>query len=105
MSKLFNRIKENIHKKYSILCPKCKNELIWGRRSNEIDQLKCRKCEIFYDMDRETKKLSISNKDTIISLNDIMRSHGLDTDVFLTPTSIWYKPRWVRYIEKILGID
>jgi len=95
-----------IQSKYAISCPRCGNELNWFERSfgkgnmTDTDYLKCITCDMFF-----IKGVALTPTDVPRNHLEHLKKQGYDDEGYQgVPTSYFYKPEWLRKIEKILRI-
>ncbi|MNW44786.1 hypothetical protein D3C74_220300 [compost metagenome] len=94
---------DKILSRHVLYCPKCGEELyFYMTSSNREVFLKCIKCSSFYKRNDKGRDLIESNAPKMVD------QMYFDKDEFYVhyhgiPTSIAYKPKWLFWIERLIG--
>lgn len=93
------------HDKYAMFCPHCNKELNWFETSfgkgNQTDHLKCVVCDKCFINNSELTETDAPRRRV-----EHFKQQGFDDEGYQgVPTSYFYKPRWLRRIERLLRIE
>ncbi|MDQ8735111.1 hypothetical protein [Paenibacillus sp. LHD-38] len=91
--------------KYAILCPHCGMELNWFEtaygKENDTVHLKCVTCDIFFIHDEALTETDVPGRRI-----EHFKQQGWDDEGYQGgPSSHYYKPKWLRRIERLLNIE
>jgi hypothetical protein len=90
---------------HTLFCPICNSELNWFETAigngYQKDHLKCVSCDKYFINDSQ-----LTETDTPRRNVEYHKQKGFDDEGYLgVPTSYFYRPRWLRKVEKLLRID
>lgn len=93
-----------LRNRYALFCPHCRNELNWFDTSigkgNQTDHLKCVTCERFFINDAALTTTDVPRRRV-----EYYKQQGFDDEGYQgVPTSYFYKPEWLRKIERFLRL-
>lgn len=88
--------------KHIVFCPKCGEELFWDATSLKTDFLVCKNEKCFTYFEKNKGKKELKELGSYLTVLNYMANKGLESWPGI-PTSIAYKPRWIKIIELIVS--